>query len=121
MNRRFVAYLVLVPSIVLYGFQITLFTTSEELLVYGAFGLLWFLLVVGRSGARPLLLATLSALGLGFVPHRLRLGTGLAKLDTFVVLVPLAHFLGMYAFCWLRDRSAGLTDAVKARGGLRKA
>lgn len=90
-------------SLALYLAQIFLYTKDQEILVYGVFGALWFLALylnafsakVETTTTGIFLLSGLAALGLGFVPHRLRLGPGF---DIYVVLFPVIHFLATFAF-----------------------
>lgn len=94
-NKGLLSWLLLVPSAVLYAYQVFLFTTDQELIIYGTFGLLWFAMILARIHSHHLLYAALSAIALGFVPHRLRFSGGI---DLFVVLFPLVHFISTYAY-----------------------
>lgn len=100
-SKRLLTWLPLVPSLVLYAYQVFLFTTDQELIIYGIFGLLWFAMLLDRPLSHRLLLATLSAVALGFVPHRLRFGSGL---DLFVVLFLLVHFFSTYIYLYASNR-----------------
>ncbi|GEM_PF-1946541 len=100
---RALATISLPVSLALYLAQIFLFTKDHEILVYGAFGALWYLaLYLDAFSAKAestiagiFMLSGLAALGLGFVPHRLRLGPGS---DLYVILFPVTHFLATFVF-----------------------
>lgn len=95
MSKRIINYMALLPSMALYVYQIAIFTTDQELIIYGGFGILWFALLINKRSTDLLLFAGLSAMGLGFVPHRLRLG----ETDDFLVfLFPLIHFSSTYIY-----------------------
>lgn len=98
----------LLASIALYLAQIFFYTKDQELLVYGAFGVLWFAALSMNTFGRTSLIGMavvsgLAAFGLGFVPHRLRLGGGF---DIYVVLFPVAHFIATLAYLWARRKSS---------------
>ena len=97
---KIVGIVALVASIALYFAQIVFYTKDQELAIYGAFGVLWFAALGGSafnslSMATRLILSGLAAFGLGFVPHRLRLGGGF---DLYVVLFPVVHFFATFAY-----------------------
>lgn len=94
-KTRLLTWLALFPSAVLYACQIFLFTTDQELINYGIFGLLWFVMLLAWPSSHRLIFAGLSAVVIGFAPHRLRFGSGL---DLFVVLFPLVHFCSTYIY-----------------------
>jgi len=93
----------LLVSLALYLAQIFLYTKDQEIFVYGVFGALWFLAMyldtfsvqVRTTLIGIVVLSGLAAFGLGFVPHRLRLGPGF---DIYVALFPVIHFLATFAF-----------------------
>lgn len=97
----------LLVSLMLYIAQIFLYTEDQEILVYGVFGTLWFLALhlnafstQARTSAMGIfLLSGLAAFGLGFIPHRLRLGPGF---DIYMFLFPVIHFLATFTFLSVR-------------------
>lgn len=99
----------LLASFALFLAQIFLYTKDQEILVYGVFGALWYMaLYFSAFGVRArtslagiLLLSGLAAFGLGFVPHRLRLGGGF---DVYVALFPTIHFFTTFAFLSARQK-----------------
>lgn len=105
------APIALLISLALYLAQIFLYTKDQEILVYGVFGALWFLAMYLNAFSAPVrttatgivLLSGLAAFGLGFVPHRLRLGPGF---DIYVALFPVVHFLATFTFLSARRRAA---------------
>lgn len=105
------APIALLISLALYIAQILVYTKDQEILVYGVFGALWFLVMYFNAfGAQVrtttlgiVLLSGVAAFGLGFIPHRLRLGPGL---DIYVALFPVIHFLATFAFLLARRRVA---------------
>ncbi|AMU99297.1 hypothetical protein [Xanthomonas citri] len=104
------APLSLLVSLALYLAQIFIYTKDQEILVYGAFGALWFLAMYSNAFSAQFrtttmgiaLLSGLAAFGLGFAPHRLRLGAGF---DIYVTLLPVAHFLATFAFLSARRKA----------------
>ncbi len=100
-------------SFLTYVLQLSFFTRLSEQVVYGSFGVVWYLFLY-RTGQRPvgrldlLLVSLLAAVGLGFSPHRLRLdlyenpdvvystqgGLGL------LLLFPAVHFVLTACFLW---------------------
>lgn len=100
--RALVAISLLI-SLALYLVQVIVYTTDQEALIYSAFGSLWFLAMylnafsahVRTKNTGIFILSGLAALGLGFVPHRLRLGP---EFDIYIVLFPMIHFLSTFAF-----------------------
>lgn len=101
---KIVGLIALLVSLALYLAQIFFYTRDQELLIYGALGVLWFsalLLNAFRMGATlsAALVSGFAAIGLGFVPHRLRLGGGF---DFYVVLFPVIHFIA--TFVYLKSR-----------------
>lgn len=107
---RALAITSLLVSLALYLAQIFLYTKDQEILVYGMFGALWFLALsldafsaqVRTTTTGIFLLSGLAAFGLGFVPHRLRLGPGF---DIYVALFPVIHFLATVAFLSARRKA----------------
>ncbi len=83
----------------------------QEILAYGVFGALWFLAMclnafssqVRTTTTGIALLSSLAAVGLGLVPHRLRLGPGL---DIYVALFPVIHFLATCTFLSAQRKAA---------------
>jgi len=98
---KLLTILSLLASAVLYLAQILVYTKDQEILVYGAFGALWYFalyrssLGVKLAPASIIVVSVFAAFGLGFVPHRLRLG---GDFDLYVVLFPAIHFLTTFAF-----------------------
>src|SRR5688572_3361195 len=82
MNKQFAAVFAIgafLASLSVYVLQLSFYTKLSEQLVYSAYGAVWFVILfrAGRGSVAILdllLLAMLSAVGLGFIPHRLRLG-----------------------------------------------
>ncbi|AOL21104.1 membrane protein [Xanthomonas phaseoli pv. phaseoli] len=105
------APIALLLSLALYLAQIFLYTKDQEILVYGVFGALWFLAMylnafsaqVRTTLTGIVVLSGLAACGLGFVPHRLRLGPGA---DIYVTLFPVIHFLATFTFLSVRRKAA---------------
>lgn len=101
----------LLVSLALYLAQIFLYTKDQEIFVYGVFGALWFLsMYLNAFGAQVrttltgiVILSGLAAFGLGFAPHRLRLGPGF---DIYVALFPMIHFLATFAFLSAKRKAA---------------
>ena len=98
-------------SAAIYIAQVIFYTTHQELVVYGIYGALWYLALLSWRSVITrkrfmLLLSFLAAFGLGFVPHRLRLGSGM---DPYVILFPVAHFVttGLYLFLRRRTQMSG--------------
>lgn len=100
----------LLASLALYLAQIFLYTKDLEILVYGVFGALWYTALYLNAFSAQVritltgiaILSGLAAFGLGFVPHRLRLGAGF---DIYVVLFPAVHFLATFAFLSARRKA----------------
>ncbi|WP_340648267.1 hypothetical protein [Pseudoxanthomonas winnipegensis] len=99
----------LLASVMLYFAQIVFYTKDQELAVYGAFGMLWFAALGGNafnssSMASKLFLSGLAAFGLGFVPHRLRVG---GAFDLYILLFPVIHFFATFAYLSTRQKAGG--------------
>ena len=100
--------LILLPSFVLYCFQVAMFTTDLEIAVCGAYGVMWFLFITRPPYRSSILLGCIAALGLGFSPQRLRLGDSISVMEALVALI---HFLSTATYLWagrkLTERTAG--------------
>jgi len=100
--------LILLPSFVLYCFQVAMFTTDLEIAVCGAYGVMWFLFITRPPYRSSILLGCIAALGLGFSPQRLRLGDSISAMEALVALI---HFLSTAIYLWagrkLTERTSG--------------
>lgn len=96
-----------VASLTIHVLQADFYARDYERIVYGAYGVIWFIVLFRLSrkldsGLDSLLISLLAAAGLGFTPHRLRLAFFEDRSPDviyssggevfFVVLFPLAHF-----------------------------
>jgi hypothetical protein len=118
MNKRLavvVANGAVLASLLVYMLQLSFFAKLSEQLVYGAYGAVWyvFLYRAGRGAVGKLdalLIAMLGAVGLGFSPHRLRLGLydspdviySTGNSAALLLLFPLIHFVLTALFLWRR-------------------
>ena len=93
----------LIVSMAAYVLQVTLFTTMQERILYGAIGVVWYIILVCSYlfnvkawYVLPAIAQSLAAaLILGFVPHRLKLGS---DFDFHILTMPALHFVATLLF-----------------------
>lgn len=97
----------LLASALLYAAQVGIFIRLYEQIIYGVLGFVWFFLVLNLrrkfllDRLDTVLLSLIASFGIGFVPHRLRLGVfnsedflGAAMIDLVIIIAfPIIHFL----------------------------
>lgn len=106
-----VALIAFTASILLYTAQLAFFTHWFEQFVYGFYGFFWFgalyrMRNIFTGRVNIFLISIISAFGLGFSPHRLRIPNleGLEVISPFeegiflLLLFPVAHFVLTAAF-----------------------
>jgi hypothetical protein len=106
--RKIISIVSLLTSILAYISQVIFYTSTHEVLIYSALGVLWFMTLIIVRGGSPwqnLSLSALSAFAIGFVPHRLRMGD---QFELYSYLFPLLHFAATICFLSLSKRRRDL-------------